>query len=180
MIGMGTLLNTAAITAEEYRPHELPMGWDGSPEAYEQVWLTKATETAYYNTVANQGWQLSYFGADRKNPELEYDDPRRLQAELLYKNPAFLQEQVFQKELADKARQIREKYGIGKLQVSGDTRYLSDDLMRLLAIIVRPTSEKAYRFLLRQARRQNTYRSDRSELQVYPRKCLCWCLRFRL
>ena len=72
------LLNTAAITAEEYRPHELPMGWDGSPEAYEQVWLTKATETAYYNTVANQGWQLSYFGADRKNPELEYDDPRRL------------------------------------------------------------------------------------------------------
>ncbi|MBQ1705501.1 MAG: hypothetical protein II028_06635, partial [Clostridia bacterium] len=66
------LLNTAAITAEEYRPHELPMGWDGSPEEYEQVWLTKATETAYYNTVANQGWQLSYFGADRENPELEY------------------------------------------------------------------------------------------------------------
>ena len=144
------LLNTAAITAEEYRPHELPMGWDGSPEAYEQVWLTKATETAYYNTVANQGWQLSYFGADRENPELEYDNPRRLHAELLHKNPAFLQEQVFQKELADKARQIREKYSIGKLQVSGDTRFLSDDLMRLLAVIVRPSSEKAYRFLKRE------------------------------
>ena len=107
------LLNTAAITAEEYRPHELPMGWDGSPEAYEQVWLTKATETAYYNTVANQGWQLSYFGADRENPELDYDDPRRLHAELLHKNPAFLQEQVFQKELEDKARQIRLDAALG-------------------------------------------------------------------
>ena len=144
------LLNTAAITAEEYRPHELPMGWDGSPEAYEQVWLTKATETAYYNTVANTDWQLSYFGADRDNPELEYDDRRRLRAELLHKNPAFLQEKAFQKELEDKAKQIREKYGMGKLQVSGDTRYLSDDLMRLLAIIARPSSEKAYRFLKRE------------------------------
>lgn len=147
------LLNTAAITAEEYRPHDLPAGWSSSPERAEETWLTKATETAYFNTLANTAWQLSYFHADEEDPELDYSDARKLRAQLLHKNPAFLAEKVFQKELEDKARQIREKYGIGKLQVSGDTRYLSDDLMRLLAIIVRPTSEKAYRFLLRECLR---------------------------
>ena len=147
------LLNTAAITAEEYRPHDLPAGWSSAPESTEEIWLTKATETAYYNTLANTDWQLSYFHADEEDPELDYSDARKLRARLLHKNPAFLAEKVFQKELADKARQIREKYGIGKLQVSGDTRYLSDDLMRLLAIIVRPTAEKAYRFLLRECLR---------------------------
>lgn len=147
------LLNTAAITAEEYRPHNLPAGWSSSPEREEETWLTKATETAYYNTLANADWQLSYFHADEEDPELDYSDARKLRARLLHKNPAFLAEKVFQKELEDKARQIREKYGIGKLQVSGDTRYLSDDLMRLLAIIARPTSENAYGFLLRECLR---------------------------
>jgi len=73
-----------------------------------------------------------------------------MRAELLHKNPAFLNEQVFQKELADKAKHIREQYGIGKLMVSGDTRYLSDDLMRLLAMIARTTSEKAYERLIKE------------------------------
>lgn len=141
------LLNTAAITAEEYRPHDLPDGWSCSPENTEQNWLTKATETAYYNTVSNTGWQLEYFDSDRDNPELEYNDRRRMRARLLYKNPAFLQERIFQKELEDKAAQIREKYGIGKLQVCGDTRYLSDDLMRLLSAIARPVSKNAFEIL---------------------------------
>ena len=144
------LLNTAAITAEEYRPHDLPLGWDSSPEIAERTWLTKETETAYYNAIANREWQLDYFCADRDNPELDIVDQRRIRAEMLYKNPAFLSEHVFQKELADKAKQIRENYGIGKLMVSGDIRYLSDDLMRLLAIIARTTSEQAYRVLMRE------------------------------
>ncbi len=144
------LLNTAAITAEEYRPHDLPLGWDSSPEIAEQTWLTKETETAYYNAIANREWQLDYFCADRDNPELDIVDQRRIRAEMLYKNPAFLSEHVFQKELADKAKQIRENYGIGKLMVSGDIRYLSDDLMRLLAVIARTTSEQAYRVLMRE------------------------------
>ena len=144
------LLNTAAITAEEYRPHDLPLGWDSSPEIAERTWLTKETETAYYNAIANREWQLDYFCADRDNPELDIVDQRRIRAEMLYKNPAFLSEHVFQKELADKAKQIRENYGIGKLMVSGDIRYLSDDLMRLLAIIARTTSEQAYGVLMRE------------------------------
>jgi len=141
------LLNTAAITAEEYRPRDLPDGWGSSPEDIDRTWLTKATETAYYNAVANTDWQLEYFGADKDNPELDYGDKRKLRAQLLYKNPAFLQERVFQKELENKARQVREKYAIGKLQVSGDTRYLSDDLMRLLATIAKPISQKAFEIL---------------------------------
>ena len=144
------LLNTAAITAEEYRPNDLPLGWECSPESEEQTWLTKATETAYYNTIANTDWQLSYFSEDLDNPELEYTDRRRMRAELLRKNPAFLNEQVFQKELADKAKHIREQYGIGKLMVRGDSRYLSDDLMRLMAMIARTTSEKAYERLIKE------------------------------
>ena len=86
------LLNTAAITAEEYRPRELPMGWTNSPELSDGIWLTKATETAYYNATSNADWQLSYFGADKDDPELDYGDRRRLRAELLYRNPAFLGE----------------------------------------------------------------------------------------
>ena len=144
------LLNTAAITAEEYRPSNLPLGWECSPESVEQTWLTKATETAYYNTVADIGWQLFYFSMDLDNPELDYTDRRRMRAELLDKNPAFLGEQVFQKELADRAKHIREQYGIGKLMVRGDTRYLSDDLMRLLAVIARTTSEQAYDKLIKE------------------------------
>lgn len=142
------LLNTAAITAEEYRPAELSFGWEASPEEREGAWLTKATETAYFNAVANEAWQLDYFTAELSRPEGPYADPRRQRAELLRKNPAFLKERVFQKELEQKAQTIREKFGIGKLMISGDTRYLSDDLMRLLASIVCSTSESAFQRLL--------------------------------
>ncbi len=141
------LLNTAAITAEEYRPRSLPLGWETSPADQDGTWFTKATEIAYYNAAVNKDWQLADFAADKDDPELDYGDGRRLRAELLSKNPAFLREKVFQKELADKAKQILERYGMGKLQVNGDTRYLSDDLMRLLADIVRPTSPEASRVL---------------------------------
>ena len=43
------LLNTAAITAEEYRPRSLPLGWETSPVDQDRTWFTKATETAYYS-----------------------------------------------------------------------------------------------------------------------------------
>jgi len=145
------LLNTAAITAEEYRPSSFPFGWETSPEASNQGWLTKSTETAYYNAVANPAWQISYFEADRDNPELEITNKRRVRAELLHRNPAFLNERIFQKELEDQAKSIRAKFGLGKLLVSGDTRYLSDDLMRLLAVIARPASEVAYHTLMEEA-----------------------------
>ena len=142
------LLNTMAITAEEYRPRDLPMGWAHSPEETGENWLTKATESAYYKLRSDPVWQLSYFTADRNDPDLAHSDKRRHRAGLLVKNPAFLGEAIFQKELADKAAQLREKYGMGKLLIRGDTRYLSDDLMRLLAYLVKPVSASAFRILI--------------------------------
>lgn len=144
------LLNTAAITAEEYRPEALPFGWEASPEEDERSWLTKATETAYFNAAKNEAWQLDYFMTELSLPGEHIGDARFQRAEMLRKNPAFLKERVFQKELRDRAQSILAKYSIGKLMISGDTRYLSDDLMRLLAFLVRPSSEAAYQTLLRE------------------------------
>lgn len=144
------LLNTAAITAEEYRPADLSFRWDASPEECEKEWLTKATETAYYNTVMNEAWQMDYFLSVLNQPGEHSRERKYQQAQLLQKNPAFLKEQLFQKELEDKAQSLRTKFSIGKLLISGETRYLSDDLMRLLACIVRSGSETAYQTLLRE------------------------------
>lgn len=41
-------------------------------------------------------------------------------------------------------------YGIGKLLVTGDNRYLSDDLMRLLAYLVQDVIGKGYEYRLLQ------------------------------
>ena len=56
---------------------------------------------------------------------------------------------IFTKELSDNAESIRSKYAVGKLLVAGDTRYLSDDLIRLLSYIVKTSvgEGEAYRVL---------------------------------
>ncbi len=46
-------LNTVSIR-EEFRPRDLPDGWDHSPEEDERNWLTKQTEVAYYNFLRQQ------------------------------------------------------------------------------------------------------------------------------
>ena len=142
-------LNTLALTEEEFRPADLPDGWEASPENDPRHWLTKTTETAYYDYCANAETRLSYFLKDLKNEELEITDRRRLRAELLKKNPLFLEESIFTKELADNAESVRSKYAVGKQLVAGDTRYLSDDLIRLLAYIDKTSvgEGKAYQAL---------------------------------
>ena len=144
------LLNTAAITAEEYRPASLSFAWDSSPENDHRTWLTKATETAYYNSARNEAWQLEYFLSELRLAGENRRTARLHRSELLQKNPAFLRERVFQKELQDKAQSILAKFSIGKLMISGETRYLSDDLMRLLAFVIRPSSETAYSTLMQE------------------------------
>ncbi|MCR5636985.1 MAG: hypothetical protein K6F76_07410 [Clostridiales bacterium] len=146
-------LNTLALTKEEFRPNDLPLGWDQSPESNPRHWLTKTTEGAYYDYCANAETRLSYFLKDLNNDELEIADRRRLRAELLRKNPLFLEESIFTKELSDNAESIRSKYAAGKLLVAGDTRYLSDDLIRLLAYIVKTSvgEGKAYQTLTAEA-----------------------------
>ena len=130
-------LNTLALTEEEFRPADLPEGWDESPESDPRNWLTKTTESVYYDYCANPETRLAYFLKDLNNEELEIVDRRRLRAELLKKNPLYIEESIFTKELSDNAESIRNGYALGQLLVAGDTRYLSDDLIRLLAYIVR-------------------------------------------
>ncbi|MBR6050964.1 MAG: hypothetical protein IKP68_07145, partial [Clostridia bacterium] len=142
-------LNTLALTEEQFRPGDLPEGWDASPETDPRCWLTKTTESVYYDYCANAETRLSYFLKDLHNEELEITDRRRLRAKLLKKNPLFIEESIFTKELADNAESIRSKYAVGKMLVAGDTRYLSDDLIRLLAHIVKTSvgEGKAYQAL---------------------------------
>ena len=127
-------LNTLSITNEEFRPSNLPLGWHSSPEYDSRHWVTKTTETEYYRFVADNGYRRRYFTDD------ETDAPRRKhRAELVAKNPLFIDEPLFAKELNDKAENILSKYSVGKLLVKGDNRYLSDDLVRLIAYIVKQT-----------------------------------------
>ncbi len=140
-------LNTLALTDEEFRPLDLPLGWDRSPESDSRHWLTKTTETEYYRLVGEYANRREYFlqGID----SFEINDKRRQRAEIVKCNPLFMEEPLYTKELSDSAESIRKKYAVGQLLIAGDNRYLSDDLMRFLAYIVKNIEgeSKAYKAL---------------------------------
>lgn len=46
-------LTTLSMTGEEFRPRDLPDGWEHSPKEDARQWLTKATETEYYKLRAD-------------------------------------------------------------------------------------------------------------------------------
>ena len=144
-------LNTAAITDEEFRPADLSYNWYFSRKDRERHWLTKATEQAYWEFTGDLVSQRDYFLGILDDPELEINDRRRYRAQLVEKNFWFLFEPTFQKELRDKGEHVLNKYRNANLLVAGDNRYLSDDLMRLLAMIVQPVSEYAYTVLMAEA-----------------------------
>lgn len=54
-------LTTVSIQGDEFRPADLPDGWDHSPETDERNWLTKQTELRYYNLCANPQFRQNYF-----------------------------------------------------------------------------------------------------------------------
>ncbi len=138
-------LNTLSITDEEFRPKELPLGWQTSPEGDPRYWLTKTTELEYYRLVADTEARCRYFTEEIKN--IPYaTKPREQRGKLLQKNGLFLHEPIFAKELADRAETILHKYSMGKLLVAGDNRYLSDDLLRLVAHIVKQTMGESYAY----------------------------------
>ena len=56
-------LTTAALKADEFRPADLPLGWDYSPESDSSHWITKATETAYYNLTVDSEKQIQHRGS---------------------------------------------------------------------------------------------------------------------
>ena len=144
-------LNTAAISNEEFRPASLPKDWYYRRQAREGCWLTKTTEQAYHAFIEDVPAQRDYFMAKLDDPELNITDRNRYRAQLIEKNFWFLFEPIYQKELRDKAAHILSKYRNANLLVAGDNRYLSDDLMRLLAVIAQPVSEYAYTVLMAEA-----------------------------
>ncbi len=129
-------LNTLSITDEEFRPKELPLGWHDSPEYDSRNWIAKTTEVEYYRLVADNGARRKYFLDELQDIEAA-TERRQHRAKLIAKNALFIDEPLFAKELGDRAENILSKYAVGKLLVSGDNRYLSDDLLRLIAFIAK-------------------------------------------
>ena len=128
-------LNTLSITDDEFRPKDLPLGFKGSPEYDSRHWITKTTETEYYRLVADNAARRRYF-TDELSEDLT-DNRRKFRAELIKKNALFIDEPIYARELKDRAENLLGKYAMGKLLVAGDNRYLSDDLLRLIAYMVK-------------------------------------------
>ena len=131
-------LNTAAVKAEEFRPADLPDGWNHSPAEDSRHWITKTTEHEYYRHIADRDYWLGFYEHILQNGGVGRDT---LWAMILHKNPAFIDETVLVKQFEDRADSILKDYAIGKLYAAGDNRYLSGDLMRLVKYLVRETAD---------------------------------------
>ena len=134
-------LNTLSMTEEEFRPKDLPPGWNHSPAEDGRHWITKATEQRYYYLRANAEFRLAYF--------TQRDDTL---ARVLKKNPLFIHEPVCTKELDDQAEHVLEQYVRGRLLVAGDNRFLSGDLLHLLISLI-----DQHEALGKGTRRQSTF-----------------------
>ena len=127
-------LTTVSVRADEFRPADLPDGWDHSPEEDGRHWLTKQTELAYYNFRAKEQFRQNYFLRaleGRHFWEREKGRDYHLAA-VLKKNPLFINEPVYTQALDDMAERIVKNYAVGRLIVAGDNRYLSGDLLDFL------------------------------------------------
>ena len=142
-------LNTLALTDDEFRPLDLPLGWAKSPNSDLRHWLTKTTETVYYDYVGELGNRQKHFTDILDNDDIGITDKRKQRAKIIKQNPLFIEESPYTKELSANAESVKQRYAVGQLLVAGDNRYLSDDLMRLLAYIVKcaDRESKAYRKL---------------------------------
>ena len=145
-------LNTVSLKADEFRPADLPDGWDHSPETDERNWLTKQTELAYYNFCANESFRQNYFleKFERVSWWERHQGKGQLLATVLKNNPRFINEPVYAKRLEAEADKIVEQYAVGRLIVAGDNRYLSGDLLdflECLPVTKTRTSKKANDFI---------------------------------
>ena len=145
-------LNTVSLKADEFRPADLPDGWDHSPETDERNWLTKQTELAYYSFCADESFRQNYFleKFERVSWWERHQGKDQILAAVLKKNPRFINESVYAKRLEDEADKIVERYAVGRLIVAGDNRYLSGDLLdflNCLPVTKTGTSKKANTFI---------------------------------
>lgn len=141
-------LNTVSMKAELFRPDDLPLGWEHSPDEEERNWLTKATEQRYYDLIANEDYRREMF---REHEDYWFAVKKKKEsklADLLYTNPLFINESYYENELDALAEKVLKNYAVGKLLIAGDNRFLSADLISFLYYLVQPyanVSEKAYR-----------------------------------
>ena len=145
-------LNTVSLKADEFRPADLPDGWDHSPETDERNWLTKQTELAYYNFCADESFRRNYFleKFERVSWWERHQGKDQILAAVLKKNPHFINEPIYAKRLEAEADKIAEQYAVGRLIVAGDNRYLSGDLLdflNCLPVTKTGTSKKANNFI---------------------------------
>ena len=131
-------LTTVSIQGDEFRPADLPDGWDHSPEEDPRNWLTKQTELAYYSFCADESFRQNYFleKFERVSWWERHQGKDQILAAVLKKNPRFINESVYAKRLEDEADKIVEQYAVGRLIVAGDNRYLSGDLLDFLAFLL--------------------------------------------
>ena len=125
-------LNTLNLTTEEFRPADLPLGWDHSPADDPREWVTKETEQEYYNFFCDEAFRLQYYLKRGKRRFFEEKTRDSYLAQILEKNPLFIREREFSKQLDSVAAGIIRRYALGELTVAGDNRYLSGDLLELL------------------------------------------------
>ena len=118
-------LNTLSMTQEEFRPADLPDGWDRSPSVDKREWITKATEQRYFDFCWNEDFRKQYF--IEKNNAL---------GKCVKKNHLFANEKACVKELNDNADKLIRQYSLGRLLVKGDNRFLSDDILDLLIFLI--------------------------------------------
>ena len=145
-------LNTVSLKADEFRPADLPDGWDHSPETDERNWLTKQTELAYYNFCADESVRQNYFleKFERVSWWERHQGKDQILAAVLKKNLHFINEPIYAKRLEVEADKIAEQYAVGRLIVAGDNRYLSGDLLDFLDCLPATktrTSKKANTFI---------------------------------
>ena len=131
-------LTTVSIQGDEFRPADLPDGWDHSPEEDQRNWLTKQTELRYYNLCANPQFRQDYFleKANRGSWWERHQGKDHILAAVLKKNPRFINEPIYTKRLEDEADKLVDRYAVGRLIVAGDNRYLSGDLLDSLAFLL--------------------------------------------
>ena len=124
-------LVTATIKPEEFRPADLPLGWNNSPSLDKRDWITKATEQRYYSLVSDADYRLSFL----KENNAKWRN-------ILILNPRFANEAHFTKQLDNQAKKVLQQFAIGRLIAAGDNRYLSGDLICFLEKIVKNSSDE--------------------------------------
>jgi len=135
-------LNTLSMTADEFRPLDLPLSF---PENDKRHWLTKETEREYHRLCTDRNYRLNFFmGRKFSRGSKDY-----CLKSILEKNPKFIAEPVYADKIKAKAQAVLKQYALGRLIVAGDNRYLSADLLGLLIRFIpakakRNTSQRGF------------------------------------